>query len=327
MQESFDLASIFLHHVPQSAQLGAFSADDRLRLQHLLSQVWDAGRRQWPDVPLAQEVFVRHLAARLSPPDPADPVPHALEVLAQLAHSDLYLACACAQGIPAAILAFERHYLARLPMMLGHLRQPPAAIEDVCQQMRAKFLVCSPEAPPKIAEYSGRGTLLSWVRIITTRAVLYMLRTAKRRPEDPVAAVCEALPSPGVDPELDLIKRNYHREFRQAVADAFDALSEEERHLLRLCVVERLSTSEIGLVFQVNQSTASRWLKSARQRVYEETKRLLKRRLGLSSGEFESLLRIVDSELDISLSQILGGEDRAPRAPSASALGAAAPRT
>ncbi|HYI02244.1 hypothetical protein [Hyalangium sp.] len=65
-------------------------------------------------------------------------------------------------------------------------------------------------------------------------------------------------------------------------------------------------TSELGELFRVNQSTVSRWLKSARQTVYEETKRRLQARLGLSAREFQSFLAVLDSQLDLSMSQIFG---------------------
>ncbi|HEX2571765.1 MAG TPA: sigma-70 family RNA polymerase sigma factor [Polyangia bacterium] len=306
MQETSALTVIFLRYAPPHAQLATIALDGRF--EDLLRHAWDTGRAKWPDIPLAQEAFIRHLAERLPPPGHLDPDLNAWQFLEQGCHCDLYLACACAQAVPAALLAFERHYLAQLPVMLAHLRQSPEAIDDVCQQLRTKFLVRTPEAPPKITDYSGRGSLISWIRVIATRAALYMLRSVKEAPEDPVATICEALPMSGADPEIELIKRSYRREFRQAVTDAFAALSDQDRNLLRLYAVDRLSTSEISLLFQVNQSTVSRWLTTARQRVYDETRTLLRRRLGLSSDEFESFIRVVNSQLDISLSQILGDD-------------------
>ena len=94
----------------------------------------------------------------------------------------------------------------------------------------------------------------------------------------------------GVDPELDVIKRRHHADLRQAMREAFSTLSADERHLLRLHFVDRLSTYELASLFRVNQSTISRWLKSARQTVYKETRRRLQERLGLSTQDFQSFL-------------------------------------
>ena len=114
--------------------------------------------------------------------------------------------------------------------------------------------------------------------------------------------------TPEPDAELELIRWHHGREFRQALREACASLSSEQRHLLRLHFSDRLSTTEMAQVFLVNQSTVSRWLKSVRQAVYEETKRCLKERLRLSSHEFSSLLASLDSQLDLSLSQLLKEE-------------------
>jgi RNA polymerase sigma factor (sigma-70 family) len=67
-------------------------------------------------------------------------------------------------------------------------------------------------------------------------------------------------------------------EFRSAVREAFATLSPRQRYLLRLHFIDRLSTAEMGKLYSVDQSTVSRWLRSARQAVFEETKRRLMER-------------------------------------------------
>lgn len=74
-----------------------------------------------------------------------------------------------------------------------------------------------------------------------------------------------------------------------------------------------LSTPELGTLFRVNQSTVSRWLKSARQKVYDETRLHLHARLGLSARDFQSFLAGMESQLDVSISQIFGEEDARSR--------------
>ena len=129
-------------------------------------------------------------------------------------------------------------------------------------------------------------------------------------PEENVVEALKNLPAPESSMELDLIKRRYRREFHQAVREAFAALSSNQRHLLQLHFVDGLSMTEMGTLYRVNQSSISRWLRDARQSVYEGTKNLLKERLRISSGEFESLLAAVESQLDLSLSELLTTKDR-----------------
>jgi RNA polymerase sigma-70 factor, ECF subfamily len=274
-------------------------------LERLLHRAWETGRRRWPQVDLPAEAFARHVARRLPEASAASPLAPLLE---QLALEDLYLACACVHAIPEAIETLEGDYLAKLPTLLGYLKLPAMMLDDVCQLVRTHLLLRTAGAEPRLAEYAGRGSLLSWMRVIAVRLALRQRASERETPEEEALTALEALPAPGPDVEYDLIKRRYHHDFRQATREAFAALSSEQRHLLRLHFIERLPTTRLGLLFGVDQSTISRWLKSARQAVYEETKRRLQERLGLSSREFESLLAAIDSQLDLSLSQVLPEE-------------------
>lgn len=296
------LAATFLAHASSRR-----TQEDTAALAPLLDRTFELARAPWPGIDIPAELFVRHLAERLPQANEGDSLEAILEPLSV---PELYLTCACAHCVPAAGAAFEEHYLAKLPELLAYLKQPTALIDEICQMTRVRLLVRTSEGQPRIAEYTGRGALLIWVRVTATRLALTMLAADKRGPKTGIDAVLEALPAPGVDPELDLIKQRYQDEFRRALRETFAALSKDDRHLLRLYFVDRLSTPELGALFRVNQSTASRWLKSARQAVYEEVKRRLQERLGLSAQEFASALAVLDSQLNLSISQIFGEEDR-----------------
>jgi RNA polymerase sigma-70 factor len=279
-------------------------------LEKLLSRAWEDARAQWPAVVLPARLFVIYLARRL--PE-ASPTSAFAPLFAKLSLGELYLACGCLQGLGPALEAFERNYLARLPAKLRGLKQHDAMIDDVCQLTGVKLLVATPESAPKIGEYTGRGALLSWV-IVTAGRIAAKLRAAEKpAPDDDSEELFQMLPGQGMDPELDVIKRRHHAEFRQAVREASATLSAEDRHLLRLHFADQLSTYELAPLFRVDQSTVSRWLKKARQRVYEETQRRLQAKLGLSPLAFQSYLNFVDSQLDLSISQLLGEKGMVPR--------------
>jgi RNA polymerase sigma-70 factor len=308
MEQVSGLAVTFLAH----AKVRFVPPVESAALEGVLMHAWETARAQWPAVTLPAEPFVRHLAERLPEASPDSPIE---PLLAQLSLAELYLACACLRGVPAAIELFERNYLAKLPGLLRGPKQPEAMIDDICQLARVKLLVSTPEGEPKIAEYTGRGALLSWVRVTAVRIAIKLQASEKPSSEQDADTVFEVLPAPGVDAELDLIKRRYHTDFRQAVREAFADLSADERHLLRLYFVDQLSMYELASLFRVNQSTVSRWLKSARQEVYEETRRRLQERLGLSTRDFKSFLAVLDSQLELSISQLLGEKDGVPRPP------------
>lgn len=293
------LAATFLAHT----KVRFVSPVDVAALDRLLVHAWETSRAQWPTVTLPVELFVTHLAERL----PEETPPHPLESLLEpLSLAELYLACACLHGVGAALEVFERNYLARLPGLLRSPKHPDTMLEDICQLTRMKLLVPLPESRPKIAEYLGRGGLQSWVRVTATRIAIKLQSTQKPAPEEDADLLFSALPAPGIDPELDAIKRRHQADLRQALREAFSSLSPEDRHLLRLYVVDQLSTYELATLFRVSQPTISRWLKSTRETVYQETRRHLQARLGLSQRDFQSFLALLDSQLELSISQLLG---------------------
>src|SRR5689334_10395795 len=95
----------------------------------------------WPGFDLPLEVFLPVL-------ERADP--------SGLHDADLYLACACAQRVDGALAAFERAFLSQVPLFLKRMRPSPQLVDDVQQLLRQKLFV---GAAPKIAEYTGVGTL------------------------------------------------------------------------------------------------------------------------------------------------------------------------
>jgi RNA polymerase sigma-70 factor, ECF subfamily len=303
MDEKLELAVIFLEHVRERVAVPS----DATEIEALLRRAWEDGRGSWPRVDLHADVFVRYLAQRL--PEKSVDVP--LErVLARLILTDLYLACACVHKVPGALEALERHYLERLPASLGFLKLSAATLDDVCQTVRIHLLVGTAGSGPQLGEYKGVGTLPSWMRVIAARMAYKQGTPVREMPTENVLAVIESLPVPGPDVELELIKRRYRSQFRQAVREAFATLSSEQRQLLWLHFIDRMPTTKMGPLFGVDQSTVSRKIKSARRAVYEETKRLLQERLGLSSHEFKSLLKVIDSQLDLSLSEDLKDEEK-----------------
>jgi RNA polymerase sigma-70 factor (ECF subfamily) len=65
-------------------------------------------------------------------------------------------------------------------------------------------------------------------------------------------------------------------------------------------------------MYGVNRATAARWLAAAREIVKERTIRQLRARLQLNPRECESLLGLVNSQLEVSVLRHLGPEPDRP---------------
>jgi RNA polymerase sigma-70 factor (ECF subfamily) len=256
--------------------------------------LWEAGRAAWPGVPFSAEAFAHHLALHLDEGEDLSAVAYP---------SDLFLAGACAAGEPQALAAFERRYLAEVPAHLSRIDATPAFVDEVRQVLRERLFVGQGGARPKVADYSGRGALGSWVRVTTIRTALSLRRGAHNRGHDSEPDSAELLITP--DPELHYIKSRYRREFEQAFKSAFDALQGQERTVLRLHFLDGLSIDRIGELYGVHRATVARWIAASRQTLLERTRTSLHERLRLGPGEFESLMGLIQSQLDVSLHGVL----------------------
>jgi RNA polymerase sigma-70 factor, ECF subfamily len=258
-----------------------------------LQALYAAARDAWPAIDLPPDVFLGHVAER------RDDVPDAASA------ADLYLACACARGDPAALEEFSSRYLRPLAPALRRFDPSPAFADEVSQALRETLLVRWGKAPARIAEFRGRGTLAAWVRIAATRAALRM----RGRERLSLAEAGDEAMAPDLPADVAYLKARYRPEFEAALRAALAALSDRSRTLLRLHHLDGLSIDRIGAVYGVHRATAARWVAGARGELLESTRRRARERLGLGTTELVSLMRMVASQLDVSLCQ-LRGDDR-----------------
>ncbi|MBX3155997.1 MAG: transcriptional regulator [Deltaproteobacteria bacterium] len=259
---------------------------------------WRAGRAAWPGVELERASFAAYLA-KLDPR------------AAARFPEDVYLAAACAAGLPAAVAAFERELLATARSAIRSIDAADSFVDEACQRLRANLLVGDGDRP-RIGDYAGRGPLRAWVGVSAVRTALMMRRSQARAREVPVDPVdgdsdwTRALVTISTgNPELELLKRQYAQAFGDALAEAVAALEARLRAVLRMSFVDGLSIDEIGAVYAVHRATAARWIQRACDTVFDDTRRRLADRLALSATELDRVTALVQSQLDVSLSQLL----------------------
>jgi RNA polymerase sigma-70 factor (ECF subfamily) len=272
-------------------------------LEQTLSALVAAAQSAWPEVTVPTDRFLPWLAHRLPPGE--DP----MQGLRALNAIDLYVTCACAQGDARAIVALEQRYFRDLDAALRRLRVSPSLMDEAKQALRQELFVPAPGSAPAIANYSGRGQLRRWLRIIAVRAARRLARAGDMTipMDDHLTAV---LPSPEEDPELLHLKRRYGEAFRAAFSDALRALPEQERLLLRQHFVDRLTLDELGARHGVHRATVARRLAGARESVASMTREAMIARHAVAPAEYDSLARLIRSQLDLSLrGQLAGGAE------------------
>lgn len=82
-------------------------------------------------------------------------------------------------------------------------------------------------------------------------------------------------------------------------------LEPQQRNLLRMSLVYRLTTTEIGKQVGVNQATISCRLSAIQQELTQATQHYLREQLTLCREEYESLVRFIRSHLDASIERWL----------------------
>jgi RNA polymerase sigma-70 factor (ECF subfamily) len=293
--EDTSLAALFL------AQLDPALASRARRtpgLEAALQSVWRAGHEAWPTVTLDQGRFVAFVAARFSGPELT------AEALSRVRSADLYLACACESGDPAALACFERHYFPEVDRALAAMKSQADLIAEAKQNLRQRLFVAQPGEPPKIAQYGGRGDLHGWVRVAAVREVRCIMRKGKHEtPADD--NLLANLPAAGEDPELAHLKHLYRGEFKEAFLEALRSLESRERNILRYSYLDGLSIDGLGAIYGVHRATAARWLASIRESLLARTRDNMTRKLQVSQGEFESIMRLIESHLEVSLHRFL----------------------
>lgn len=280
----------------------------------IVAQLWQLGRvmldaessaraaAHWPSVVLEHAAFAAYLEA----------LPGAPKLWDADALSELYLACACSRGDAAAMAHFDASYLTIVPQALAHMRLSADVIDEVRQQVRHKLLVALPGQLPKLCRYAGHGKLRGLLQVIAVRCALSILRKEQHFVPDGGEQLMN-MPSPEHDPELAFLKRRYRAEFKTAFEEAVANLTSRDRNFLRLHLFGGLTVEQVGKVYGVHRATATRWLAKLRGQLLKDTQGVLRKRLNVNAEEFDSLMQLIQSRLDVSMQRVL--QTAAPHQP------------
>lgn len=302
MAEGSDpLVAVLLAHLRDPLR-SAVAVQPDVQLEAQLAGMVARAQAAWRALALDPAAFVAYLGERIQGTDLA-------QALAAVHAEDLYLCCSCTANHPLALAAFDAQILSQVPAFLASQRATATQVDEVRQLLRERLLCGSAGGPGKLAEYTGRGPLAGWVRVAAVRTSLNQGRNmddklARREGADPGKLVGAA-----DDPELTYLKRRYEVVFKAAVEEALATLPPEGRTFLQLHV-DGLSSEQLGALFHISKATAHRRVAEARRQVQEQTLRLLQAQLRATPEELQSLVRLVRSDLHVSIARCLAGAGR-----------------
>lgn len=210
---------------------------------------------------------------------------------------DLVLAYAAGQGDVLATRAFDDLVTKDIAQAIRRVDAAPGFVDEVTQRTRVRLLVDE----KRVLAYRGMGPLRAWVAIAAQRLALNAKRDNRPATDDVLSDLVDTDP----DPETRHLKTLYRTEFRDALSQALAALPDRERAILRLRFVEGLELAHIGKLYRVHESTASRWIASALDDVGRATRKGLMARLAVTAATADSVARMVQSGLDLSIARLL----------------------
>jgi RNA polymerase sigma-70 factor (ECF subfamily) len=212
---------------------------------------------------------------------------------------ELAIARGCALGRESAWRRFLAQYREQLTRAAIEMTGSAALGEELVSAIYSELFGlterdgkrCSP-----LLRYSGRGSLMGWLRAVLAQRRVDQYRKIGRETElgeiEPAAAVSEQ-----IEPEK-------LGDLRVALKMTLSEASAEERFLLSAYYLDQHTLHEMSRVLRVHEATISRKLKRATERLRKQLLRTLKAR-GLSRGAAEEALGTDPRDVDINLRKLL----------------------
>jgi RNA polymerase sigma-70 factor (ECF subfamily) len=269
--------------------MGAGGALESARL------LWERGKARWPELPVSLERFTAFVSSHESDAEtPWD----------RLHAEDLYLACACVDGVVGAADAFVEELRADLAGYVARVTGRTDAKTEITDELLVDVLVGRGGSPPKLATYAGRGPLRAWLRMVAVRRSLNAARDDERHARGAKHLFHEMMDA-GHDPELAFIKRQYGPAFDEAFHDAVAAIDPTHRALLRLHYGEGVTLAVLGAMHGWSKPTTSRRLADARDALLTRATGILREKVQLGDSSLESLLKMMRSNIEENLAALM----------------------
>lgn len=157
---------------------------------------------------------------------------------------------------------------------------------------------CSP-----LLRYSGRGTLIGWLRAVLAQRRVDLYRKTKRE-----TALDDDIDPPA--PATEPVNLKQLESLQPSLEQAIATLGPEERFLLSSYYLDARTLDELSRVLRVHEATVSRKLKRATGHIRKELLKALTAR-GLSRRAAEEMLGADPRDVDINLRKLLQNPDDA----------------
>jgi RNA polymerase sigma-70 factor (ECF subfamily) len=218
--------------------------------------------------------------------------------------ADVYLAIACCDGGEGAIARIEEILARELKHVALKVRATADQTAEIHAELRRILLVDEPPRRAALREYAGRGDLRGYIRVMATRALIRAINRGRREIAVEDNEFFDRM-LPNDDAEISFLRAQYRDAVDGALRAALEGLDPRSRALLRYQLIDGWSIDQVGKLYGVHRATAARWLTEAREVLGTAIRAQLAARLQISPEEVDSIVRLVQSRVDMSLDRLL----------------------
>jgi RNA polymerase sigma-70 factor, ECF subfamily len=213
---------------------------------------------------------------------------------------ELALAHACALGREAAWEQFLQRFRAPLTLAAVAITGSSSLGQDLADSLYSELFGLTERDGQRrspLASYSGRGSLMGWLR--TTLAQRHVDHHRRTRRETPLEDTDFAAASSAPTPTTEALSR-----LGDSLAETLRALTPDDRFLLSAYFLDRRTLLEIAQLLCIHESTVSRKLKNLTAGLHRQ---LLKRlqASGMSKRAADEALGTDPRDLDLNLRNLL----------------------
>ena len=193
-------------------------------------------------------------------------------------------------------------YLRSVPLYAKGFALTPIQLDEVRQTLRIHLML---RPHRSIALYGGRGSLKTWLRVLTKRAARIVATKEGRVQRERSRSLAGLSVLVEANPEDLVAKRQVRARLQVALKEGFSRLSSHERRLLHARFVEDQSAAQIADSLHVHRTTVIRWLKIARRRVSQAVRTQLYPSLAGSLADLHLLLTALHDDFPLDADALL----------------------
>jgi RNA polymerase sigma-70 factor, ECF subfamily len=219
---------------------------------------------------------------------------------------ELAIARGCALGRESAWRHFLAQYQDKLTRAAVEMTRSAALGEELASALYSELFGLTEHEGKRwspLLGYSGRGSLMGWLR-----AILAQRRVDQYRKIGRETALNEIEPAAAVSEQIELKRLE---DLRVALKMTLSGASAEERFLLAAYYLDQHTLEEISGLLRVHVATVSRKLKRATDRLRKQLLRTLVAQ-GLSRRAAEEALGSDPRDIEINLRKLLQNSEDAP---------------